>query len=31
MCLSHRQQIIRREAVVLLLIYVVYIGARAMP
>jgi cation:H+ antiporter len=31
MCLSPRQQIIRREALVLLLIYVVYIGARAMP
>ena len=31
MCLSHRQQIIRREALVLLLIYVVYIGARTMP
>jgi cation:H+ antiporter len=31
MCLSHRQQIIRSEALVLLLIYVVYIGARAMP
>jgi cation:H+ antiporter len=30
MCLSHRQQIIRREAVVLLGIYVAYIGARAV-
>ncbi len=29
MCLSHRQQIIRREAAVLLCIYVAYIGARA--
>lgn len=30
MCLSHRQQIIRREAAILLGIYVFYIGARAL-
>lgn len=29
MCLTHRQQILRREALVLLAIYVLYIGARA--
>jgi cation:H+ antiporter len=30
MCLTHRQQILRREAVVLLSIYVIYIGARSL-
>ena len=30
MCLTHRQQIIRREAVVLLTIYFVYMGSRVL-